>query len=198
MKAINLIYNTCMFLGKIDLCTVLKEYFEATKNNGSYTFFDKHKNELSDFVPIINEMTEDIATKYFEFLTDEELVCDSDGLIKFEQFSKSPNFIKRVENENGMLEKFMVLPYSIKVNGANKTKKVYYSFIPDKIETVYDEVMVPPIFTENALTYLLCYHFLLHKNLYDEAKVFENKFLSLQFGKRSYTKNRRLRKYSLL
>lgn len=177
MKAVDIIYRVCRMLGMDDYCLELDKYYLAKSTGGSYNIPDGIKTKLNEFILPINDATEHIANYNEVFLTTETLESDADGLIDYSSFKHTPIRVCGVYNENGVEDKiFLPLPFALKVWDACAKKKICYSFMPDRIKDIEEDVKIPRTYAETATVYLVCYYVLLERNLYDECRVWLDKF----------------------
>lgn len=133
--------------------------------------------QINQLLIFINYVVSEITKDYFPLYCKETISSDRDGKINFNNLSKTAIRIKDVKNFLDLSCTFEIYPEYLKVENPNSEYKIYYSYVPKKIHSIDEQIELPFGVDYFIVGFGVASEFALANGLYDEAKMWESKFL---------------------
>lgn len=147
--------------------------------------------QLNQLLIFTNYVVSEIAKDYFPLYNKETITSDQDGRIYFNRLTKKAIRIKDVKNFLDLSCFFEIYPEYLKVDNANTEYKIFYSYIPKKLNSINDEIELPFGVDYFVVCFGVASEFASANGLYEEAQMWEDKFVSELKSIRSKTGERR-------
>ena len=164
-------------IGLDDVSAELQNYENAIANDENFEFTSAVKKKIDRLIKCVGLTVDRIASNYLSVNRSEELVSDFQGKISYDDFSASVIEIIAVSDASSGAEiPFNSLPYHLYLPYKNRRVLVDYRFSPRPLKSVDEEIVLPPIVSKRVIALGVVSDYLLSKNVYDEAKYWNEKF----------------------
>ncbi len=137
---------------------------------------DTKKTE-GELIAYLNYVLSSITKEYMTLETIERVTSDAECQIAYEKLSKSAVSISKVIL-CGSSVTFNLYPEYIKVGRPNQEYEVLYYYTPNKVKELSDKVEMPLGLSDFVLCYGIASEYALSKLLYDEAAMWQAKFVN--------------------
>lgn len=159
------------FLGLDDVTA----YLSSTSEEDPTTEVAAKINQLIIFT---NYILREITREYYPLKHEEIITSSDEGIISFNNLSKTATAVKDVKNRLGLSVKYNTYPEYIKVESANAEYKVFYNYSPEPIEEISDDIELPFGLDYFIVCFGIASEYALSKGLYEEANMWESKFIN--------------------
>jgi len=166
----NILKLTATFLGLDDVNTYLADTTQTPSSEVTKTI-----NELIVFT---NYVMREITREYYPLKTTETVVSNENKIIAFSTLSKTITVISDVKNCTGLSVKYALYPDHIEVGNANQEYTLFYSYCPNAISTLQDTLKLPLGLDYFIVCFGVASEYCLAKGLYEEAAMWENRFIN--------------------
>ena len=179
MRAVDILYEASCLLNNDETSSFLKDYIEAldaeTELPVATSSVEAFVNKL---LVCLNMTVERIASEHIFLKKEEPLTSDENGKIGYSSFSSRVFEVVKVFDSitgeelvpyfafDGLVMPLKYRPY-----------KVLYKFVPSVVTDLDDEIVVPTLVSSRLLCFGIVADFLLTRNVFDEAREWNNKFL---------------------
>lgn len=150
-------------------------YLSSSKNEEPT---DEVKNQINQLLIFMNYVIREITKDYFPLYSKETISSDQDGKIYFNKLGRTAIRIKDVKNFLDLSCHFEIYPEYLKLENANTEYKIFYSYVPKTIKTIDEEAELPFGLDYFIVCYGIASEFASSCGLYEEAEMWESKFLS--------------------
>ncbi len=180
----DIIKLSATFLGLDDVVT----YLSITSDDSPS---DEVAAKINQLIIFTNYIVREITREYYPLKHEETVTSSDEGVISFTSLSKSAVAIKDVKNCLGLSVKYSIYPEFINVDNANAKYNVFYNYAPEAIESIEDDIELPFGLDYFIVCYGIASEYALSKGLYEEANMWESKFInSLKNLNTRYTEKR--------
>ena len=186
----NILKLTSTFLGLDEVNTYLSD--TSTTPSSEVT------NTINQLINFINYIMREITREYYPLKTSETVSSDNDRVINFNTLTKTITAIDDVKNRAGLSVRYSLYPDHIKMENANTEYTLFYSYSPSAISTIQDSLKLPLGLDYFVVCFGVASEYCLSKGLYEEAGMWENRFINSlksikgRFGEKRF-KTRRLK-----
>ena len=186
----NILKLTSTFLGLDDVTAFLADTSQTPSAEVTTT--------INQLIIFINYVMREIARDHFPLKESETVSSNENKIINFSSLSKTITAIHDAKNSVGLSTKYTVYPDHLLMENANAAYTIYYSYCPATISTVNDALKLPLGLDYFVVCYGVASEYTFSKGLYEEASMWENRFLnslktvSGKIGERRF-KSRRLK-----
>lgn len=160
-------------------------------SNEEETASDEVKADVNQLLIFMNYIVREITKDYFPLCHKESIMSDSDGKIYFDKLSKKAIMIKDVKNLIDLSCHYEIYPEYIKLENPNTEYKVFYNYTPKTILNITEEAELPFGLDYFIVCYGIASEYCLSKGSYDEAHMWESKFVSALKSIKNRNKERR-------
>ena len=180
MKATDCILEVSKLVNMTDVTSYIESYNAAIVSEQTPPVMTSQVSaRIKNIITCINMVIERITSEYFPLTNSENLTTDSSGKILYSAASKRVYEIVKVYEESTNLR---VIPYFgtdyIILPKANTSYKVFYRYLPSFINLISDSFEVSPLITVRLLSFAVVSDLLLLLNSFDEAREWNERFLS--------------------
>ena len=159
------------FLGLEDVCEFLSSDSQAEPS-------EEVQKQINQLLIFMNYVLREITKDYYPLSNKETIYSNNEGKILYSNLQRKAICIKDIKNMIDLSCHFQIFPEYVKVENANAEYKVFYNYIPASISTISDPTELPFGIDYFIVCYGIASEFALSKGLYEEAKMWESKFVS--------------------
>lgn len=155
----------------------------------------KNNSTQSDVIRLLsyyNFIIESIFENYISIEKFEKLTSDENNRIYYSDFENTPVKIKSVLNTAKHKTHYSIQSTFITTNAQNSEFFINYSYTPNEIKDLNDEINYPKIFSDKIICYGIVSEFLASKDQFEKSEYWKNRFLYELF-KFKTKKERRLK-----
>lgn len=149
------------------------------KLDAGETLSNDEKKLEKRYISGLNIAVDTISSRYYSCEKEVRVVSDNEQKILYEALSPRVYEVLSVKEASGQDVDFYTLPFSVYVPKIKHEYKVKFKYLPQKVDSLADEVNILPFVPVRAVAYLMASDLLLTKNLYDEARFWFNNFESV-------------------
>lgn len=183
MTASEVILLASELMGAEDVVNAIEERNNMLQNGLEYKFNDSMQKKINKLIKCINFTTDRIATNYINIKKVQSFVSDAEGKIAYSDFLGGVVDIEYVWDYSTSNDlDFKVLPFHLYVGLPNRKVSACYKFVPDEIDDLDEEIVMPPFVTTRILALGVVSDYLLSKNVYDESKYWNERFEGALIG----------------
>ena len=133
-------------------------------------------NNVKTYMTLVNFVLKDIASNFLCYKKVEQVMSNTNKQIELSDLDFQPCTIKTVKHWSGKSVKYLVFTDFLIVPYANEQYTIEYTYFPDEIDDI-DENLVLPVGLDNmAICYGVIYEYYIQKMLFNEAAVWEQKY----------------------
>ena len=173
MVAREIINEVAHMVGDLEFVKILEKIDSAEELSVVET------KQVGRYVSGLNIAVDTIASKYYLNVKEVAVTTDNEARVDYSALDDRVYEIVKVKNDCGCLVEFYSLPFSLYLPKRNTKYFVKFKFLPKKVETIDDEVVILPFVPVRAICYLMVSDILLAKGLYDESRFWFSKFESV-------------------
>lgn len=162
---------TATFLGLDEVSNYLSSEEETEPS-------EEVKNQINQLIIFMNYVIREIAKDYFPLNFKETISSDQEGKIFYNKLKKTAIRIKDIKNFLDLSCHFEIFPEYVKVENPNTEYKIFYCYVPKNINNITEEVELPFGVDYFIVCFGVASEYLSSKGLYEEAEMWESKFLS--------------------
>ncbi len=180
MKAFDCIYESAMLVNMLDVVSYLDAYKTAITNETTPSEpTTEVAKKIKKLFTCVNMAVERLASEYFVLTTSENVLSDENKKITLSSLLKRAFEVVKVVDNN---TKTRVIPYFfadyIVVGEKNHGYNLTYRYIPAEVNSLESAIDVSPFVSRRVIAYSVVADLLLTKNAFDEAKFWNDKFIS--------------------
>lgn len=164
----DLIYLSSFYLNLDDVSDYLTSLADETP-------LDK-PDDVDKLISLANLTIRKVVREFAPLYAEESVTSNANCEISYSNLTKDVCNIKSVSTADGLSATFRVFPEFIKVGYPNQSYFVNYSFYPDELDDLTDDLVLPIGVTKEAIAFGICAEYLTISGMFDEADVFEDKF----------------------
>lgn len=199
MQVFDCLKKASILLGDTDEEAVLNKAERINKNLSEEILSDLENKKIEKYLNAFNMAVEKLACEYINLKISEKLYANMFSNIYFDAFQYRVVEVLGIEDINGKVcTDYKILPFSILVPKNYSEYVVTYRYIPNEAKTIFDEIAIPGILTSIILSYLVCAFLSVSVSLFDEAKMWEEKFEEELFRSLHRRKDFRLKKFGFI
>lgn len=184
----DILIKTSELINRDDIINELKSKIEGKS--------DSLKMDISRMVSYYNYTIEKLCKDYFPMITSQKLYSDNYRKIGLLNLEYQPVKINKVlSNSNEVF--FSEFSSYLLVPKINTEYEIIYSYLPEKINNLEDETILPKGVTEKTICYGIASEFLASKNLMSQSEYWNDKFM-LEIFKAKTSRDRKLKQRFVL
>ena len=173
MVAREIINEVSHMVGDLEFVKILEKF------DGGEDLSVTDAKQIDRYIGGLNIAVDTIASRYYLNLKEVFVTTDNDARVDYSALDDRVYEIVKVKNEIGLSVEFYSLPFSLYLPKRNTRYQVKFKYLPRKVVTLEDEVMILPFVPTRAICYLMVSDILLAKGLYDESRFWFSKFESV-------------------
>ena len=133
---------------------------------------------INELLVYLNHTAREVTKEYFTLSKCDEVKSSTSCEIEYSSLSETPVKINNVTNSLNLKVNFLVNPTCLVVSRPNETYKVFYNYTPAPVKSIDDDINLPLGLGYFVLCYGVASEYALSKLLYDEANMWQSKFVS--------------------
>ena len=186
----NIIKLTSTFLGLDDVLTYLTDTSATPTAEVTTT--------INQLIVFTNYVMREITRDYFPLKTSETVTSDENAVVNFEDLTHTITAVNDIKNCTGLSVRYTLYPDYIKLDNPNQQYTIFYNYCPDAVSSMQDTLSLPLGLDYFVVCYGVASEYCLSKGLYEEAGMWENRFINSlksingKFGEKRF-KTRRLK-----
>lgn len=179
----NILIKTSELLNRDDIIKELNSKIEGKS--------ESIKMDIARLISYYNYTIEKLCREYFEITFSETASSDSYRRISLQNLKYNPlKIIKIIRNQQEVF--FSEFSTYVLVPNENTDYEIVYSYIPNQLTKLDDELILPKGVSEKIICYGIASEFLASKNSYTQSEYWNNKFM-LEIFKSKTSRDRKLK-----
>ena len=166
----NILKLTATFLGLDDVTTYLSD---TTLTPSSEVLKD-----INQLIIFTNYVLRELTRDYYPLKYNETKTSNQNSEIAFNTLSKTAISINEVKNKLGLSARYTLFPDHITLENPNTEYTIFYNYCPAAISTISDSLTLPLGLDYFIVCYGVASEYSLSKGLYEEASMWENRFIN--------------------
>ena len=178
MKVKDVIKNAAIYLADRKMLDLLSGKLCGDANEEVLT--NSELKEVLYYVASFNLATRTIASIDLPVFNIEKVKSDSEAKIDYSNFGEEVYEVCEVVDKSlDSFVQFFALPFSLCVPCKNREYLVKYSYLPEKVGSVQDTIILPKEYAENLIALLMASDIFLSRSSYEEHAYFKNEYKKL-------------------
>lgn len=132
--------------------------------------------EIARIVESVNIAAEEIAEDFFPLISQQTITSDQNAEVPFSAFTNKFHLVLRTLDQNGKKVSCKVFDSFLKLPEAGRDYTFVYAFVPEHA-VEKEQIAVASQVNRRMLAYCACSAFCFWNMLYDEAKMWKDRFL---------------------
>ena len=133
-------------------------------------------NSIKTYIALANFVIKDIASNFLCYKKIEQVISNTNKQIELADLDFQPCTIKGVKHWSGRHVKYLVFTDFLIVPYANEQYTVEYTYFPEELDSIDDDLPLPVGLDDTAICYGVIYEYYIQKMLFNEAAVWEQKY----------------------
>jgi len=134
--------------------------------------------KISELLTLTNYVAREITKGYFPLSSSETKTSDEEGRIHFSKLERKAISVKDIKNSLGLSVSFELYPTYVKLETINSPYTIYYNYVPSPVTSIDEAIELPFGLDYFVVCFGVASEFCLSKGLYEEAQMWESKFLN--------------------